>query len=352
MPFSTPSFDELKARYLQTIANQVPGASVGVDSDHAVRAAAVAAVVESLHEHQWWISRQRFATTADSEFLAMLASERGLVRRPAVAAAGLVRVAGTVGSAASLGQQLLSPSGVVYELTANALIGPTGTVDVSARALVAGLDGETAANTALTLNTPAVGLTGALVISMDGGQAEEDDESLRVRLLEVMRSGPAGGALADYRRWALEVPGVARAFVFGNRRTLGAVDVAILAPNGVAPSIELIEAVSSYIEQKRPVTAAVLVLQPTFVQIEVTATVQLAGVSLSGAQTQARAAIAAYFETLEPGQSVSASQLTAAIQNVPGVLDVHLTAPAANVATVLDATHLELAVVGSVTLVV
>ena len=190
MPLQTPDFQALRERYLQEVRNQNPQAATSADSDHFVRASGMAAVVESLHQHVWWLSRQLFPSTADLEFLEQLAGERGISRKPAVVASGTLTVSGTPATPVSAGMQWQAPSGALYELTENTVIGGGGTVAVAAWALLAGPAGNLAASTALTAVVPVTGITGAVVVAMAGGTDAEADEPLRARLLERLRNAP------------------------------------------------------------------------------------------------------------------------------------------------------------------
>lgn len=351
MAIEIPDFNTLRARYLQQVANQQPQAATGGDSDHYVRASAVAAAVESLHQHIWWLARQHFPDTADPDYLERQAALYGLSRKPAATATGTVALTGTPATVVSAGLLLQTANGQQYELTENTAIGGGGTVNVAAWALLSGPDANLSPADPLTIVVPVVGIASAVVVTLDGGDVAEDDTSLRARLLERMRNAPAGGNSADYVRWATEVAGVGQAWCFGGRRGLGTVDVAIMAPDGL-PSAGLLEAVEDYIEEHRPVTSDVLVLQPDLVAVNITATVLLSGVSIASAQASAAVAISAYIAQLAPGDTVYKSRISAAIQDVPGVVNVVVTAPAADVVTAVDALHLELAQMGSVTLAV
>jgi uncharacterized phage protein gp47/JayE len=351
MALQLPDFDALRERYLQEVRNQQPLAAVGADSDHFVRASGVAAAIESLHHHVWWLARQLFPDTSDADILDRQASLYGLARKPASVASGSVTITGTAGTAVSAGIVLQAASGQQYEVTQDAAVGGGGTVDVAAWALAAGTAGNLAPAAALSITPPIAGLSAAVVVTMDGGEEAETDEALRARVLEIMRNAPAGGNAADYRRWALEVAGVARAFVYAGRRGLGTVDVAIMAPSGL-PSAGLISTVDDYVQARRPVTADVLVLQPELVTVDVTATVILSGATLADAQAAAAVAIQAYVDTLAPGDTLYRSRLIAAIQDVPGVVTVSLTTPAADVTTSISPPDLELASLGTVTLAV
>ena len=349
MAIEIPDFNELRARYLQQVANQQPQAATGPDSDHFVRASAVAAAVESLHQHIWWLARQHFPDTADPDYLERQASLYSLARKAAATATGTVMLTGTPATPVSAGLLLQAANGQQYELTENAAIGVGGTVSVAAWALLPGPGGNLSPGDPLTIVVPVADITSAAVVTMDGGDEAERETSLRDRLLERMRNAPAGGNAADYVRWATEVAGVGRAWCFGGRRGLGTVDVAIMAPDGL-PSAGLIEAVEDYIGQHRPVTSDVLVLQPDLVVVNITATVMLSGVSLASAQAAAATAIAAYVDQLAPGDTVYLSRLSAAIQDVPGVVNVVITSPLADVHTAVNALSLELAQMGTLTL--
>ena len=58
---------------------------------------------------------------------------------------------------------------------------------------------------------PAVAYVG--VNGIGGGADVESDEDLRARVLFRKRNPPHSGSKSDYIAWALEVPGVTRAFV-------------------------------------------------------------------------------------------------------------------------------------------
>jgi len=100
MPYEVPSFAQLRDAYLQAVRNQNPAAATGPDSDHFVRACAVAAIGESLLSHQAWVFRQGFPDLADVDSMERMANLRGVTRRPAAAAGGTVRISGVVGTAA------------------------------------------------------------------------------------------------------------------------------------------------------------------------------------------------------------------------------------------------------------
>lgn len=351
MSFLTPDYQAIRDAILRDIANQLPEASTGGDSDYAVRAAATGSAVEGLYQHQQWIARQIFPDTADADQLDRIAGLYGLTRVPAAAATGTINFSGSVGSAIPIGTEARTLTGIAFITTAAGNVGAGGTVTIAASASAAGSDGNQAAATALALTAAPSGVSSAATIAaMTGGADLESDAALLARLLFRLRNPPHGGAAHDYYTWALEVPGVSAAYVYSNRRGLGTTDVIILTTGGL-PSAPLIASAQSHIDGARPVQADVLVLGPTAITVAVTATLTLAGgTTLATATAAINTVLAGYFSSLKPGDTAYLNRIRALIADTTGVIDFALTAPVANVVATVDATHSEMPVLGVVTL--
>jgi len=348
MPFNTPDYQAVRDAILRDIANQVPAANTASDGDYAIRANATGAAVEGLYQHQQWIVRQVFPDTADADLLERHASLRALTRKVATAAAGTITFSGTVGSAVPLGTEAKTVAGIAYLTTAADVIGAGGTVTIAAQAEAAGAAGNLAAATALTLTAAPSGvLSSAVVASMIGGVDVETDAALLARLLFVLRNPPCGGAAHDYYNWAMAVAGVTAAYVFPNRRGLGSADVLILTTGGI-PGAPLVAAVQAYIDTLRPVQADFLALAPTAVPVNIAGALTLAaGYTLAGVGAALNTALAVYFNVLKPGDTAYLSRIRAIVSDTAGVVDYNLTAPVANTAAPVDATHSQLATLGT-----
>jgi uncharacterized phage protein gp47/JayE len=353
MTFPTKDYRQIRADILRDIANQNPDAYTGDDSDFAVRASAVGASVEGLYQHQQWIARQLFASTADSDILETRhCNPRGITRKAAAFATGTIRFSGTSGSAVPIGTESKTLSGVAFVTTAAGAVGVGGTVDIAAQASVAGLSGNQAAAVALTLTAaPAGVLSQDAIVSMTGGTDIETDAALLARYLFDLRLPPSGGAKHDYFKWAMEVAGVTDAYIYPQRRNTRSVDV-VLETAGGLPSAQLIADVTAYINDatRRPPCSDVLVMAPQLVVVNITGALVLSGITLAAATAQITTLLGTFFSKLELGNAVRKIKLEALITSIPGVLDVTLSAPAANVQPLVDATHSELAVIGTVTL--
>lgn len=102
--YTIPTFEEIRQAYLRDVKNLLPDAATDADSDHFIRATATASAIDGLYHHQLWTARQILPDTADAEYLERHAALRGLTRKPAIAATGLVTVQGTPGALIAAGE--------------------------------------------------------------------------------------------------------------------------------------------------------------------------------------------------------------------------------------------------------
>ncbi len=353
MGFDPPAFPAIKTAILRDTQSQLPEAAITSDSDFGVRAGATAAAIEGLYQHQQYIARQVFPDTADTQYLEKHANLHRLSRKAATTAMGAATFIGTPGAAIALGTEMKTVGGVSLVTSEAGVISPIadgagGTAVVPVQASSTGTSGNLIAGTALTCTSAPGGVQSAasLTTATTGGTDAETDAELLARVLDVLRNPPAGGNKADWRRWALAVDGVSAAYVFPLRRGLGTVDLCITSAGGL-PSAEILAACTAYLDSVRPATASdFLVLAPSLRPQDVHAQVRLSGLTLAQALAAIITALAAYFDTLEPGDPVYLSRIETAISGVDGVVDRVVTSPAANVAM----GALEWARLGNVTL--
>lgn len=349
MTFLTPDYLAIRDAILRDIANQIPGANVATDGDYAIRANATGAAVEGLYQHQQWIVRQIFPDTADTDMLEKHASQKGLSRKAATSASGVITITGTIASTIPAGTEVKTAAGIAYATTAAAVIDATGSVQIAAQASTAGTTGNASAGTALTFTAAPTGATAATITTMVGGTDVETDAALLARLLDVLRNPPAGGNKADFRRWALSVAGVTEAYVFPLRRGPGTVDVVITSAGGV-PSQAILDATQVYIDAQRPAGMKdVKVLAPTLRAVDFAIAVALSGVTLTTATTAIAGDLAIMFSGIEPGDGFIKSQAEGRVSAQTGVIDRAIAAPAGNLTAVSTTTTLEWLRLGTVT---
>ncbi|MGE0487323.1 MAG: baseplate J/gp47 family protein [Gammaproteobacteria bacterium] len=356
MPFTRPTLEQLIDRDAADFETRLPGTDARLRrSNLGVLSRVVAGAAHGLYGFLAWLARQLFADTSEVEFLERQADVYGIARKAAVAASGNVTLTGTTGAVVPAGTVLQRSDGARFTTDAEVTLA-SGTATAAVTAEAGGLDGNTAAASALTLVSAIGGVNSTAAVAaggLDGGTDTESDDALRARLLDRIRQPPHGGAKFDYSKWALEVPGVTRVWVAPLELGLGTVTVRFVVdddPGGPIPDAGQVAAVQAYIDDplRRPVTADVTVVAPAAVPLDLT----IAGlVASTGADlATVKAAITAELEDLllreaEPGGTILLSHLREAISLAAGEYDHALTTPSA------DVTHTtgQLATLGTIT---
>ena len=206
--------DEIYSQMAQTFQTET-GLALAGDGDMAVRLYAVAAQIYALYVQADWVARQCFPQTALGDYLDKHAQLRGLERRDAVAAVGVLRFSAPAAPDTDLsipaGTVCLTAAQVRFEtLEAAALKAGNTYVDVRAQAVEPGAAGNVAAGAIRAMSVAPVGVS--QVTNPDaftGGVDVEDDEALRERVLETFRRMPNGANAAFYEQEALSFPEVA-----------------------------------------------------------------------------------------------------------------------------------------------
>lgn len=285
----TEIYEQLRGTFAQR-AGFVP--SEGCDS--AVRLYALAAELQSLLMQADWVLDQSFPQTAQGMYLDYHAETRGITRAAAEKAVGTLRFAAadkvTAACPIEKGTVCMTAEGVRFETTEDAAIAVGSQwADVPAQAVEAGAGGNVIAGTVTLLSAMPVGVVQCTnPTAFSGGCDAESDEALRGRVLASYQRLPNGANAAYYEQEAMRYPGVA-------------VTAALKAAPGY-----------------------------TFAEVK------------AGAQS----ALEALFTGELLGKSVTTARLLTLLCGVEGVENVHLTAPAADVAV----GSTELPMLGTVTL--
>lgn len=318
------------------------GVELAADGDMAVRLYAVAAQIYSLYVQSQWVARQCFPQTATGEYLDRHATLRGLTRRQAARAEGILRF----GVDTAHSTDLTIPAGTVcmtaglvrFETLEDAVLtAGTTQVEVSARAVEPGQAGNAAADTISSMAVAPVGVksvTNPTVFT--GGVEEEDDEALRSRVLESFQRLPNGANAAFYEQGALSFSQVAAVRVLPKKRGVGTVDVVIATDTGL-PDAELLGQVEEYFESRREIAVDVAVLAPEAKNVNVTVKVKAAeGWDKETVQENVESAVAGWFHGGRLGRDVLLAELGNLIFAVDGVANYAIAQPAADVAVESD----------------
>lgn len=335
MPFSRPTLQTLIDRAVADIETRLPGTDARLRrSNLNVLARVHAGATHGLYGHLDFLSRMFFPDTAEVEFLERWASVWGLARKAAEPASGEVTFTGIDGAVIAAGTALQRSDGSEYATDEEAVVA-AGVAAVSVTASEPGSNGNADAGAALTLVTPISGVNSVATIAAGGfslGTDEESDEDLRARLLERMKQPPHGGAEFDYVAWAKEVPGVTRAWCYPMELGIGTVTVRFMRDDDASaiPDSAEVAAVQSYIDARRPVTAAVTVVAPVAAPLDFT-------IELTPDTPEVRAAVTAELADLlsreaEPEGTVLLSHIREAISTAAGEQNYVMTVPNADVA--------------------
>lgn len=334
MSFNRPALSDIIERDRADIESRLPGADSRLrHSLLDVLMRGHAGTAAGLYGYLDYLARQILPDTADGEHLARHAANWGIDRKAAVAASGAVAVAGTNGVTIPEATLLSRIDGALYR-TIGVITITGGAVEVPVEAVDGGPEGDAADGTALTLTSPIAGVQSVASVTAAGlatGAVEEDDASLLARLLQRIQNPPQGGSVPDYIRWALEVDGVTRVWVYPEWLGLGTVGVTFVmdAREMIIPLEDDLVLVGDHISGLRPVTASVTVFAPIARPVDLT-------IQLTPATDAVKAAVTAELEDMfardgEPGGTIYLSRLYEAISVAAGESHHQLIEPLENV---------------------
>lgn len=324
---------------LATDFQQRTGLTAGGSGDLAVRFYAVAAQLYGLYAQADWIDRQCFPQTATGEALDRHGELRGIGRRQAGKASGIVRffageermeaaeiAAGTVCMTAE-GHRYVTKTAGVIPLGENQL-------ELEVEAVEAGADWNVPAGRIVYLALAPSGVTACTnPLALTNGADEEDDESFRERVLATYRRLANGANTAFYEQAAMAFGGVAAVKVLPKNRGVGTVDVVAAAQGGM-PDQALLDALQAYFNGVREIAVDVKVLAPTEVSVDLTVTLSVeSGYAFADVSGTVRQVLEDWFTGELLGQPVLQAELIALVFGIKGVANCSVTLANGDVAT-------------------
>ena len=335
------SIEEIYQEMVQAVQRET-GLVLAGDGDMAVRLYAVAAQVYGLYVQADWVGRQCFPQTAQGEFLDRHAQLRGVERRAAAAAQGVLRFERDSAAETDLligaGTVCLTAAQVRFETVEDAVL-PAGAaaVEVRAQALEAGAAGNVAAGAVRAMAVAPVGVNRCgNPEPFTGGLDREGDEELRARVLETYQRMPNGANAAFYQQGAMSFPEVAAAAVLPRPRGIGTVDVVVSTAAG-APDSALLEQLRAYFQARREIAVDVQVRAPEMKTVNVAVQVTpKAGADKQAVLSAVENRVQGWFDGRLLGQSILRAKLGALVYGVEGVENYHISTPAADVAVNKD----------------
>jgi len=310
--------------------------------DLAARMYALAAQLYAMQVYGDWVRRQCFPQTASGEELDRHAEMRSLARKGATKAEGVVRF--FAGESSDLirtipfGTVCMTAGLVRFEtVETGLLLAGEMWADVKVRAVEPGAGGNVAAGTITAMAVAPVGIVSCTnPLPCGGGVDEEDDESLRARVLHSFRYLPNGANAAYYRQLAMADNEVAQAVVVPRPRGVGSVDVVVAAQAGL-PNQGLLDRLQTVMDQQREIAVDLAVRAPEAVEVDVTVQVlEKPGYDAQEVKERVKNALSAYFSGENLGRSVLLARLGSVVYGCEGVENYHITLPAEDISVAQD----------------
>lgn len=183
----------------------------------------------------------------------------GIVRKSGEKASTQILIKAVTGTVLKSGSIFQTKSGLIFKAKEDIILTNELTI-VNVEAIEAGSKYNVPAN--IITEIP-VQISGIISVTnpnpITNGYDTEDDESLRQRYFERLKTPATSGNKYHYKSWAKEVTGVGDTKVFPLWKGNGTVKVIIVNSNKRAADDKLISKVLSHIEENRPIGAAVTV---------------------------------------------------------------------------------------------
>ncbi len=298
-------------------------------SDFSLRFHTLAAELAALDAQAEALERQCFPLTATGQALDAHAAGRGLTRRPAAQAVGILTFTRQEGASVELPAGLVctTEDGELYETTQAATFsGEEDALAVPARAKQAGRRGNAAARLVCVVKNPPAGLLKVENLApFSGGADREGDESLRERLRQALAEPSNGANPAWYRQQAENWPGVQSALVLNQAGTVAL----FLAGEGASPlPQELCQQVKAALSQPRELCLTVEVSPAPVTQVAVSAAVEPGpGLTLEQVQAPLAQAVETLMSGLSIGQTLPVAQLVQCLMGTGLIADCRVDSP-------------------------
>lgn len=337
MPWERPGLKTLYERIGRDFSGHLQeGAPLVSPSVESVLAKIWAGACYTSHGFLDEIFAQAMIDSSTGIYLERWAAVWGFYRgEPSAAAGYAVFSAGPDTDLASGTTIKSTDTGTEYIVTADAAV-TGGTITAHVEAIEAGASGNLPSGSTLSLAEPVSGVqsNGSAPQGLSGGADAESDDYLKERLLTRLRNPPRGGSKTDFELWALEVPGVTRAWCYPLANGLGTVALTFVtddSPAGPIPGPEMVQAVKDHITPLLPATVADFeVFAPELKPVQII-------VSITPDTEAIRSAVIESVKNYEqtearPDTVLLLSKIHTAVGNSAGLTDFDLLEPVQNVA--------------------
>ncbi|MCH5279531.1 MAG: baseplate J/gp47 family protein [Christensenellaceae bacterium] len=287
--------------------------------------AAVALEIVKMYAYMNTLLSAMFPNENSGEYLVKRCADFGITRKAATAAEGEINVIAAQETTIPEGTRLTaSDTGLSFATTRSANV-PANlkAIPIPIRALQAGR--IRVSTNSLKFDPPLASISTITNPEINDGTDTETDESLYQRLKLRLSNPPAAGTAYDYKRWALEVPGVGLVKV---RFTDGIIKVIVASEEGKNVSETVLNNATSHIEAKRPLGTVVEVKSTLNQLVIISASVKLSsGYSLQTVKSAFENAMAEHILSIafdDESDTLTLAMVTHILMSIPGVQDATL----------------------------
>lgn len=319
--FEEKTFESIRESILAAVDNDMAKVEGSYTSD---LIAAAALEITKVYAYLNTLLSAMFPNAGSGEYLHRRAEDFGLTPKAASAATGTITIAATSTTTIPAGTQLAADGVGVAFKTKNSV-----TITAGNRSSGVQIEATASGPVNLAANTlyfkPAISGCTVTHDAFASGTNAENDEELYQRLKLRLQQPPASGTAADYKRWALEVPGVGYAKVRKVENT-GHIKVVIADANCGTPSAAIVSETAAHIEESRPLGAIVDIAGATMQQLSISSSIVLSeGGDLDSIRENFAAAVNEYIRSIafnDDENTLTLARVTHMLMSIPGVQDI------------------------------
>lgn len=325
MAYIVKTFDEILAGFGAALRQYINNVDTSPITWWIKEGAVISSVAEGLYIKGQTILDSHNLLLAEGADLDRIADEHGYTRKPGVKARGIQRFEGEESATIPLGTRVETgedqDGNTKVFVTIEAGVISSGIADVDCEAEEVGTAYNVGVGTieTITASLEDIDLTTNQAVYA-GGVDIESDADMRARILSLVTDPKNGGSNIDLRRWAREVDGVDKSKCIDDEpRGPGTADV-IITQNSAVPTGDKVDEVQDYIEDRRSVTADILVKAAVAHTIDVDAVIVIAdGYLEADVITAVETNLSAFFRGLDIGAKVEIGDIANVIHDTDGV---------------------------------
>lgn len=319
------NYNDILQRMKNTYSD-LSGYDIDENSDIGIKIKVLANEIYSLQSNIQWLKNQMFPITATDIQLDKHAEQKGISRKSAVKAKGIL----TFSRETELPYDIEIPKDTIcslandtnikYVTTEDAVLtSGTLSVDVPAEAILGGSMYNTAKNTITLMIIPPVSITAVTNNNaFSGGLDTETDDELRKRLSDLYKNVPNSVNAVFYKNFVMSYEGVYSAKVKFDNNIINI----YVGGKGDVVSNDTIAKIQNDIENIRPLNTQITIhsAEPAYIDYGIYITIK-DGYVFDNVATECRNVISKYINSIGVGECIYLVDIGNALYNINGILN-------------------------------